>query len=455
MERYMYNDDSFEKMLKQKADEYRMYPSGNTWDKIQQRVQKKNQLLNIKSVGLTIVLLSFFSLYLSNNQVITTKHTLVLIPENTEQNSTSTTGTIAANKPSAARGLQKKLIQTSAPANTLAVVKKEVEQQSTTVPITIPAPETNAVNEKTSPAAVTEQEIVDQQIEMATNNTLLFSLKPQPGTISPEQRLPVLAKAPDAAAVPESPALKTDAELNYEVNIPVITKPKDVRKVQHYITPSASYRVLFADNKFTFGNIQQQDPESQVTHKTAIGFEAGSAIIFPLTKRIAFRTGVQFNYTRYTVNAFKATPQLTTVRLNYTSIQRVTTLNNDYGTFSKDVSNETYQVSIPLGIEMKLAGKKKVQWSMAANVQPTYLIKASGYLPTNDFKKYIKAPDLLSNLNLNTAIETFIRWDAKKFQLQAGPQIRYQLFSNARDVYPIREHLIDYGFRIGIVKPLR
>jgi hypothetical protein len=70
-------------------------------------------------------------------------------------------------------------------------------------------------------------------------------------------------------------------------------------------------------------------------------------------------------------------------------------------------------------------------------------------------KKYIKAPDLLSNLNLNTALETFLRWDVNNVQFQAGPQLRYQLFSNARGDYPIKEHLVDYGFRFGIVKTLR
>ena len=73
----------------------------------------------------------------------------------------------------------------------------------------------------------------------------------------------------------------------------------------------------------------------------------------------------------------------------------------------------------------------------------------------NDLKKYIKAPDLLSNLNLNTALETFLRWDINNVQFQAGPQLRYQLFSNVRGDYPIKEHLVDYGFRIGIVKTLR
>ncbi len=135
-------------------------------------------------------------------------------------------------------------------------------------------------------------------------------------------------------------------------------------------------------------------------------------------------------------------------------VQRISALRTDSGYLSV-VKNETLQLSIPVGLEFKLAGKRKVQWNVAANIQPTYLISASGYFLTNDMKKYVKAPDLLSNLNLNSALETFIRWDMNDFQLQAGPQLRYQLFSNTRGDYQIKEHLVDYGFRIGLVKTLR
>ena len=129
-------------------------------------------------------------------------------------------------------------------------------------------------------------------------------------------------------------------------------------------------------------------------------------------------------------------------------------LRTDSGRLS-NVKNESLQISIPVGFEWKLAGKRKVRWNMAANIQPTYLISASGYVLTNDLKRYVKAPDLLSNLNLNSALETFLRWDMNDFQLQAGPQLRYQLFTNTRGDYQIKEHLVDYGFRIGLVKTLR
>lgn len=456
MERYMYQDDSFEKMLKQKADEYRMYPSNQTWEKIHNRVQKKHNIINFKSAGLTIVLLSVFSLYISNNQEVSNKIAFISIQENPEQPS-------AVTSPSPVVVIKaKNIISIKSPTISTTVENKNENSFPISIEkadgpsLVVSEPDQNELK-SISPFIVKVDEIVTEEaaISKTSNTNLLSSLKPGVSEILPEQKLPFLPIEHNIEIPAESPALKTDAELNYEVNIPVIIKTSRVKQLQIYVSPSASYRVLTADNVFTFGNLPQQDPENAITNTPSLGLEAGVAMLFPIAKNLKFRTGIQFNYTRYTVNAFKSAPQLTTVRLNYSSIQRVTTLNNDFGIFTKEVANETYQLSIPLGVEAKLLGNKKAQWNIAVNVQPTYLLKASGYLLTNDFKNYIKAPDLLTHLNLNTGIETFISFDFNKWKLQAGPQIRYQLFSNNRDIYPIREHLIDYGFRIGIVKPLR
>ncbi len=446
MERYMYQDDSFERMLKQKADEYRMYPSSEIWDKIQQRVQKKNNFFNFKTAGITFVLLSFFSLYLSNDQQTNNKVSLLLPVDNDIQQTVSKT-----NLPLAKVVKMKQRMRESLPETNTEPFAVNYTESSSVKPVD--------ATPTISPLLTVEEPVAEEfMLTKVENDDFVLSGKPALNTAdAPEQKTGITAtdQATETPVADESPALKTDAELNYEVNIPLVIKQKPVKQLQFYITPSVSYRVLYSGNKIAFGNLPWENPEEAAIHNPSLGLEAGAAILFPVSKRINFRTGIQFNYTHYEVNAYKAAPQLTTIRLNYSSIQRVTTLNNDNGYYAKNVANETYQVSIPLGLELKLAGKKKIHWDLATNLQPTYLLKASGYLLTNDLKNYVKAPDLMSHLNVNSSIETFIRWDAKSFMIQAGPQLRYQLFSNARGEYPIREHLVDYGFRIGIVKPLR
>ncbi|HLO37084.1 MAG TPA: hypothetical protein VK173_01200, partial [Lacibacter sp.] len=68
MERFMYQDESFERMLKDKADEYRMYPSQQSWENIQKRIRPKNNLFNFKSLGLSAALLLGFAISISDEQ---------------------------------------------------------------------------------------------------------------------------------------------------------------------------------------------------------------------------------------------------------------------------------------------------------------------------------------------------------------------------------------------------
>lgn len=449
----MYQDDSFERMLKKKADEYRMYPSSQSWDKIQKKVQGKNNLFSFKSIGLTLVLISAFSLYLSKNQGAYTKVTQSPAPValiQSERSFEATTTLLNHENNTNTSRLQTKPLLISDNNVLLS------DDPSTTNEELIAGENAEPVLAEPLPA---DPSLADEPlfIQKASNESVLSAHKPDVSRTEPEQKLSFVhtQAQPEEALTEETDTYKTDAEINYEVKVPVIKKPKTGKQLQFYFTPSASYRVLYADNKITFGNLPQPNPENAATHTPAPGFEAGAALLFPVSKKVHFRTGLQLNYTHYTVIAFNAAPQLTTIRLNYSSIQRITTLNNNFGYFAKEIANETFQLSIPVGVEIQLAGKKKLQWDVAGNIQPTYLLTASGYLLTNDLKYYVKAPDLLSRINLNSSIETFIRWNTGKMILQAGPQLRYQLFSNARGEYPIREHLVDYGFRIGIVKPLR
>lgn len=458
MERYMYKEESFERSLKQKVDEYRMYPSNQSWSNIQKELRKSNRSFNYKAIGLTIILLTGFSIYLSNHQQSNQKNSVAALIASEKSNLPAFEQTKSTSIQPVQKTKNRKatVININKPEFTSALVQKNIE---TSVAKTEEIKDDNQIKNFTVQTSNTE-EITDlPKLEMVSNNyepSLIAQLPVLKD--GPEQNSSPLT-APDAVAettiADESTNTKTDAELNYEVNIPVVVKKKEPKKIQMYVTPSSSYRVLYADNKFTFRNFPQLDPENAVTHTPSLGVEAGASILFPITKRIKFRTGAQFNYTSYNVNAFSAAPQLTTITLNYSTSQRITVLGNFNGYVTRKVQNETYQLSIPVGFEINLAGSKKVTWEMGINLQPTYLLKASGYMLTNDYKNYIKAPDLMSRFNLNTGLETFIRWNAGKFQLQAGPQLRYQLFSNAKNIFPVKEHLVDYGFRFGIIKPLR
>ncbi len=449
MERFMYQDESFERMLKDKADEYRMYPSQQSWENIQKRIRPKNNLFNFKSIGLSAALLLGFAISISDEQ--TTKETNSSFVTNFIDDQELPAATTQAQKNTA------KVIPITA-----AIRVNQISQEFPET-ITADAIETTANESVVQPfetPALTSA--AEEEMPSLTKTTVTIessSLKPSAPALTNTVAEKTSGIQSNESSISVEP-IPVEDNLSDNLDLPVITAPKLRRQLQFYIASSASYRVLYNDNKITFGNILQQDPEKVAKHSPSLGVEFGTAVLLPISKNINFRTGIQLNYTRYNVELFRSSPQIATVILNNNNgvIQRVTSLSsqNNNGLFKSDeVANETYQLSIPIGLELRLAGKRKLQWNLATNIQPTYLLSASGYLLTSNFEKYIKAPDLLSNLNLNTAIETFLRWNVKDIQLQAGPQLRYQLFSNSQEGYPIKEHLVDYGFRIGIVKTLK
>jgi hypothetical protein len=452
----MYQDDSFERMLKQKADEYRMYPTDQSWDVIYNQLHKPNRFYWKAATFFTAALLTA-GLWVSINQH-EVKPAVVAVSSNPGLETTAklkttiiTTGGVTVNNTfqrnnkssNAVAPEQQETIAVNsgtktdnAITNVTNTAMPSLEQTVTAEPVLkeVELIKTGAqeLRSLTIPAAAFAS-IAETNQQLASNNT-----SPQTNTVEPADEN------------------KTDADLNYEVHVPVLMhKPLPKAQLQFHITPSASYRVLVSDNRFNFGNLR--DPESAVKHRTSLGFEAAATFVKPLSKTSAFTAGVQFNFTNYTVVGSRYNPELATVILNSArNVQRYTDLRTQNGYFPEDISNRTYQFSLPIGLQLRLMQTKKFSWNIGTSIQPTYQFNSTGYLVTNDYKNYIKAPEFIRSFNLNYSIETFIRLNAnKKTQFFLGPQFRYQLFSNSKGNYPVQEHLVDYGFRIGFIKTLK
>ena len=54
------------------------------------------------------------------------------------------------------------------------------------------------------------------------------------------------------------------------------------------------------------------------------------------------------------------------------------------------LQNFYFQVSAPIGVELKLRGDDKMQFGMASTLQPTYLLGDRAYLISTDYKNYAK-----------------------------------------------------------------
>src|SRR5690606_34620470 len=106
---------------------------------------------------------------------------------------------------------------------------------------------------------------------------------------------------------------------------------------------------------------------------------------------------------------------------------------NFSGYFAEDLKNQYYQLSVPVGLELRVLGSDKFQFNVAGTIQPTYLLNKNTYLITNDYKNYTREPSLVRKWNVNAGTEAFISYSSGDLKWQVGPQFRYQLLSSYKN----------------------
>jgi hypothetical protein len=204
------------------------------------------------------------------------------------------------------------------------------------------------------------------------------------------------------------------------------------------------------------------EAKNYVDHTPALGFEVGSNLLYRLTRNLTLKAGLQFSFSRYTIKAYSSNPQQTTIALNsfygyyMDSITAYSSIRNFGGKRVENLNNDYYQLSVPLGFELRLLGNERLQLNVAGTIQPTYLLNTNSYLLTTDYTNYTKEPSLFRRWNVNGGLETFLSYKAHNgIRWQIGPEFRYQLLSTYNNQYPIRENLKGYGLKIGLTKELK
>ena len=70
---------------------------------------------------------------------------------------------------------------------------------------------------------------------------------------------------------------------------------------------------------------------------------------------------------------------------------------------------------------------------------------------STDYKNYVEVPQLIRRWNISTSFETFAGYSTGKINWKIGPQVRYQLLSSFQQKYPVKEHIFDFGLKVGIM----
>ncbi len=440
MERNFTNEnENLEEFLRQNADELRMRPSGNVWKGISKRLNQRRRRIGF-ILCISLLATSGLVYYLLENTVgnstdaLTGKETIAA--KNPERSST-----IKTSKPGSD-------FQKQASINSEFIERNEVSYQ----------PKSSSFINENIQQGTNFFDVTTNASSVGTNDLLIAENDFVPTVIDsyPGNETNINAVKP----IDNKPDLRSDP-LSIESVVNSYTKEKNKKlTLQVFFTPTVSYRRLTENKSYTRttspNNIPSTfqglyDINSAVTHKPDFGFELGTMAKYPVGKNFKLRAGLQFNISRYDIKTFSSTYQIGTIRFNNRdSLNTVSGYNNFNGYKSDWLQSFYFQVSMPVGLEYKIAGNGKSEIGVATSIQPTYLLNDRAYLITSDYKTYVEVPWLVRKWNLNTSFETFVSYKTGKLKWQVGPQVRYQLKSSFEKKYPVKENLFDFGLKVGL-----
>ncbi len=443
--------DAFEEFILDEVNEHKMYPSSRVWTNIRTEVHGNKSWPALTIIALTVLVALTVSTFIATQKsapVVLTSNRLK--PKNTSQS------------------LEKPFTTYQSSAQMIAskpTIKTQVTKASPTMPSrvrdvepTITLSTSNASNEIHINNTLDETEsLTDTKSESLEAANIVTSIDPL-NKIKNTSLLPVLIHA----------------QVNHNLELAASTtqvQKKRKYSVQFYATPSASFRVL-NDQKVkeliqpSLIAIPINSPVVQTTtfnqavrHRPDIGLELGFTFNYPVTKRLQFKTGLQLNIRQYQIDTYETGANAATLALvNGGRVQNISVMssyNNNVGFRAAQLNNKVYQLALPIGLDYQLLRFKKFGIHTQATIQPTYNVNKNVYLLSADYANYAAGNDYVRKWNMNTSVGIQFSYQKGNTIWQLGPQIRYQALPTYNNPYPIKENLIDYGFRIGWSKQFK
>lgn len=473
-----FNNRDFEQFVKQNADQYRMFPSERVWSNIHNTLHVRRRWYGI---GIALLLLTVATVTL-----VMVNHPGKKMPLAQTAPAFNPSKPAAENKPNPAEVF-------IAPAKSSAKKEYATVINNTEQP-TIFLSEFNntTVRDYADPTAAntaTETAITVANVKPAeaivpistihNNNSIAANTRNKTTmAVSPEPVQETLVAFTDKTnpSLTETKAEQKPMAMTKNLRLPELdlasNDHKQKRKIkkfslqQIYVTPTITYRDLKENKAFIrsvqtgnagpLANVYVPDVNNIVTHKPDLGFQFGAMWGYPLSKNITITAGLQLNISKYDIKAYSHPSEVTTIALSTAAggsntVSTYTSYRNIGGFKENWLRNLYVSASVPIGLELKLAKSRKGYIGIGGNVQPAYVIDNKSYLLSTDFKNYAEIPSLIRKWNINTGFEIFAASTTGKVKWRIGPQVRYQTRSSFIAKYPVKEHLYDFGIKLGLM----
>ncbi len=462
-----FNNRDFERFVKQNADQYRMFPSEKVWKNIHHSLHTRRRWY---SIGFALLLLTtgavtWVMLNHDKRAEITSVPVVAKNISSAKQEQPAPQILVKTNKPSKNadrfitpdQNLNARvfpdLSASSAPdftedASSIASIEKPLEVPSVNVqPVNIT---------KSNPVAV-RQPVSNRPANTTKNNVV-------------KNDLPVVAETkvtePVATEQTKSDLIRPEYPMTIESVVNAFSHRRKKLTWEVYFSPTISYRKLGENKDFikaadaTNNSLSYYtaiaDINSLVTHKPDIGLQLGFSAGYPLSKSLKIIAGMQFNVSKYDILAYTYSSEVATIALNTgtgsnSAVSSFTNYRNFNGDDAGWLHNLYFSASLPIGLDLKLSGSGKTKIGVAATVQPTYILGDRAYLISTDYKNYVEMPSLTRKWNFSGGFEAYATYNTGKIQWKVGPQVRYQMLSSFKETYPVKEHIFDFGLKVGVM----
>ncbi len=449
-ERNLYNDE-FERQLKEKADQFKMYPSDKVWNEVHSSIHTRKRRFVI---GMSFLIGSI--LFLAGTQLISPAH-------NTP--SKSVTGKmIATAKPVVNTELpdfSPGSLDVKSPNNSADRHGSDENQSASTSFLLRPV----IASEKSAP------EIQESWIEKNTSH--VKTIQPADQSVSRKSEATIstndLMESMQSVLNNPAPNVIASEMIAGKPVTPISHSHSDRYSWEVYVTPTLNTRYLNGINYRTMAQALPTAPimvvhianvNGFVDNTPVLGYNIGGNILYRVSKNISLKAGLEFSFSRYYINTYNSSQGQTSPTLSsyfgYVADSLIS-MSNGRSSINKNpdrYQNKYYQLSIPLGVDMKVVSKGKFQIHLGATLQPSYLLNTDAYVLSNDFSSYTKDAEAFRRWNLIAGAEAYVSYGVGKIRWEIGPQVRYQIFSTYKNSYPLQENMLNYGIRIGISKSI-
>ncbi len=467
-----FNNRDFERFVKQNADQYRMFPSDKVWKAVHNALHTRRRWygIGLALLLLTTAVVTVVMLYPGekNGKLAITIGQLAISENKTPEKSSPVIAVIAPSRNpvnSSNNRTFTTLIQPNLLGSEPAIQNPTDADQYNYTSLDINTQEVIAdTKELITPNNVTPTKQVDKIITEP-----VVRKQNDPATLvelTPIEKTPV---SPDIAKNEEKKDLVVPFTIESVVNAYKHKAGKKKLGWELFFTPTISYRRLSENTEFisatrynsivngagTSPSSYSTDVNSVVNHKPDLGFQLGVKASYPVSKWFSLTAGLQLGVSKYDIKAYDHSAEVTTIALSTAragahSVSTMSNYRNGSGQKENWLRNFYFSASIPVGMELKLSDGTKNYFGFGTTLQPTYVLDNRAYMISTDYKNYAEVPSLTRRFNLNTSFEFFSAHTTGKVKWRIGPQVHYQVMSSFIKNYPIKEHLFDFGLKLGV-----